>query len=67
MRQNHMRVRQAAEYLGVTVMTLFRWREEGRGPDWTRIAGMVIYDRKALDRFVEAEYDVYSSVSGRQV
>ena len=49
-----MNTEQAAEYIGVHVQTLKRWRQEGYGPEYRRVGRRkIVYDREALDRFLD--------------
>lgn len=45
----------AAEYLGVSVATLNRWRSTGEGPEYIALSRRAVgYTLEALDRFKEA-------------
>ena len=55
----YVREKEAAEFLGVSVMTLRAWRSRvGRDhPPVTKVGGMVMYSKKALEQFmVERTY-----------
>lgn len=46
---------QAGEYLGgVAAGTLSNWRVQGRGPQFTRVEGHVVYRVRDLDAYLEA-------------
>jgi hypothetical protein len=47
------RPKAAAEYLGVAVQTMARWRVEGRGPRYAKLGGAVVYSLRELDQFIE--------------
>jgi len=40
---------QSADYLGVTVQTLYQYRSDGRGPDSFTVGRSVFYGKAALD------------------
>ena len=43
----------AAEFLGIAVQTLARWRVEGIGPSYVKLgARLVAYPQDALEQFV---------------
>jgi hypothetical protein len=48
-----MRTREAAAYLGSTKSTLDKWRGSGKGPRYSRLNRIVVYDPDELDRFAE--------------
>jgi len=43
----------AAQYLGLSVPTLERWRRSFVGPDWIKMGGLVKYRKSALNRYLE--------------
>jgi excisionase family DNA binding protein len=45
---------QAAEQLHVKVGTLAQWRSQGRGPVFTRVGGLVMYERSDLQAYLVA-------------
>lgn len=45
----------AAVFLGVGYSTLKKWRSEGRGPNYAKVGGSVLYRPADLDVFVEAQ------------
>lgn len=45
---------QAALRLGVTARTLAKWRHEGRGPRYVKLARAIFYRASDLDAFEEA-------------
>ena len=42
----------AAKYVGRAPKTLAMWRMQGTGPEWTKNAGRVFYNKEALDAFM---------------
>lgn len=44
---------EAAEYLRLKKQTLANWRHTRRGPNYIKMGRYVIYDREALDQFIE--------------
>jgi len=48
------RTREAAQYLGVSPGTLEVWRCKGRGPRYSKLGKVVVYDPSDLDAFREA-------------
>ncbi|HWA95095.1 MAG TPA: helix-turn-helix domain-containing protein [Terracidiphilus sp.] len=55
MDNRYVREKEAATFLGVSVMTLRAWRSRvGRDhPPVTKVGGMVMYSKKALEEFME--------------
>lgn len=53
--QRWVDARDCGAYIGVSVHTLARWRSDGNdsGPPWVRIGGLVRYDLRAVDRWLE--------------
>lgn len=45
----------AAPIVGRSIDTLRRWRVEGNGPKYTKIAGRVFYDVADLDAWNDAQ------------
>ena len=45
---------QAAEYLNLKKQTLYNWRHERKGPDYTMIGRLPMYELCALDKFIES-------------
>ena len=43
----------AANYLGLAVQTLSRWRVEGGGPPYLKLGSRVRYDRADLDEWLD--------------
>jgi predicted site-specific integrase-resolvase len=56
---------QAAKYSGIPVSTLNAWRYEGRGPNFYKPAGRVLYDRQELDSFIRSGLRKSSSVRAK--
>lgn len=51
----YMNTSAAAQYLGISPITMSIWRVEGRGPEFVRVGGRSIrYRRSTLDSFVTA-------------
>jgi predicted DNA-binding transcriptional regulator AlpA len=47
--------RAAADFLGVSVLTLADWRVKGKGPVYTRAGGRLIkYRRSSLEAWIES-------------
>jgi excisionase family DNA binding protein len=44
----------AADYLSVSVGTLYNWRSKGRGPRYHVVGRIVRYHRDQLDAFLQA-------------
>ena len=49
-----LRTRDAAVYLGLSPGTLEVWRCKGRGPRYSKLGKVVVYDPADLDAFREA-------------
>ncbi|MEA4856547.1 MAG: helix-turn-helix transcriptional regulator [Solidesulfovibrio sp. DCME] len=49
-----LRTREAAAYLGVSAGTLEVWRCKGRGPRYSKLGKVVVYDPTDLDAFRES-------------
>jgi excisionase family DNA binding protein len=49
-----LRVKPAAEYLGVGVSTLNKLRISGGGPSYSKLGATVLYDAADLDAWAEA-------------
>lgn len=45
---------EVAEFFGVRVGTLARWRSDGGGPPYIKVGSLVRYRRVDLDKFVAA-------------
>jgi predicted DNA-binding transcriptional regulator AlpA len=43
----------AAEFIGASIPTLVRWRQNGEGPDYIKIGRLVKYRKSALERFLD--------------
>jgi len=46
--------KEAAEYLGLKVQTLYNWRHVRKGPDYVMIGGAPRYEPDALERFISS-------------
>ena len=49
-----MRSDAVAEYLGVMVPALEKWRQLGTGPDYVKVGRLVRYKKSALDAWIAA-------------
>ena len=47
-----MRSDAVAEYLGILVPALEKWRQLGTGPDYVKIGRLVQYKKSALDAWI---------------
>lgn len=45
---------EAAEHLGVPVVTLSDWRHKGRGPSFIKVGRLVRYDPEDLNTWINA-------------
>lgn len=45
-------IEQAAEWTGLTVKTLYRYRQQNIGPESFTYAGRVVYEESALERWL---------------
>ena len=45
---------EAALYLNLKKQTLYNWRHARKGPDYTMIGRLPMYERFELDRFIES-------------
>jgi DNA-binding transcriptional MerR regulator len=45
--------KEAAERIGISEQTLFRWRRESRGPPYLRVEGRVYYRPKDIDTWIK--------------
>ncbi len=46
-------VKEAADYLGLKVQTMYNWRHDRKGPDYVMIGGSPKYEMESLERFIE--------------
>jgi len=58
--ENPLRVKSAAAYLEakgwkISVDTMNRWRSKGKGPNYVKWGGRILYYPSDLDRFVEEQ------------
>lgn len=52
----HLRAKQAAAYLGISVSTFWRWVKQGRLHKGTRLsARCTVWPREELERFMEQQ------------
>jgi predicted DNA-binding transcriptional regulator AlpA len=47
-----LRVRDAADYIGLSISTLAKWRITGFGPRYIKAGARVLYDRADLDEWM---------------
>ncbi len=47
-----LRVRDAADYVGLSISTLAKWRITGFGPRYIKAGARVLYDRADLDEWL---------------
>ena len=45
--------KQVAKELGVSTLTLKKWRWEGKGPEWVKIERTVRYKRSDVDKWIK--------------
>jgi predicted DNA-binding transcriptional regulator AlpA len=50
----HLRTRQAAEYLGLSISNMEKMRFKGDGPPYAKLGRLVIYEMSDLDAWVNA-------------
>jgi transcriptional regulator with XRE-family HTH domain len=58
--------KEAAEYIGVSVTTLAKWRQRGNGPPWSAAFADPRYSLERLDQYM-TEAEVYNSVEAQQL
>lgn len=49
-----LNTKEAAEYLNLKKQTLYNWRHARKGPDYTMIGRLPMYERSILDRYIES-------------
>ncbi|RNE91428.1 AlpA family transcriptional regulator [Marichromatium sp. AB32] len=47
-----LRAKQASAYVGISYDHLQKLREKGRGPQWRKVGGIVLYDVQDLDAYI---------------
>jgi predicted DNA-binding transcriptional regulator AlpA len=52
--EERLRVRDAADYIGLSISTLAKWRITGFGPRYIKAGARVLYDRADLDEWLKA-------------
>ena len=57
---------EAADYLGLSVKTLRRWRWAGKGPRFLKLGGAVRYDPADLKAFIDAGRRTSTSDPGQE-
>lgn len=53
-----------AEYLGVSINTLRKWRWEGKGPKFIKLGSRVAYRVSDVEAFLEAQARLSTSDTG---
>jgi predicted DNA-binding transcriptional regulator AlpA len=53
-KRNHLTVAQTAEYCGLSVPTLQRYRAAGNGPRFIRFPHKILYDLRDVDEWLAA-------------
>jgi len=48
-----LKTNEAAEYLRLKVQTLANWRHNRKGPDYIKMGGYIMYEKKILDQFIK--------------
>ena len=49
------RSKEAAEYLGLKVQTLYNWKSARKGPDYVMIGATLRYELGTLDKFIASK------------
>ncbi|WP_417908557.1 helix-turn-helix domain-containing protein [Candidatus Electronema sp. PJ] len=70
-RETRFTTRQAVDYLNqtgfpVSKPTLERWRSQGTGPVYLRIASRILYPQSSLDEFLNGAAVIPARLSARQ-
>ena len=47
-------IKEAAEYLGLKVQTMYNWRHNRKGPDYVMIGSKPMYEHEALELFISS-------------
>lgn len=55
LRKRFLRPKEAAEILRVKPKTLANWRSLGKGPDWRRHGGLIVYEATDVFRFSDEQ------------
>lgn len=55
---------EAADFLGLSRLTLRNWRYKGRGPRFCKLGGAVRYDRTTLEAWLAAQERCSTSDTG---
>ena len=56
-----LRVRQAADLLGLSTQTLNNWRVTGGGPEFIKLGRRVLYRRETVDEFISSKTVAHTS------
>lgn len=54
-RRGAMRAKEAAEYMQVAEKTLANWRSLGRGPSYSKLGHVIVYQKADLDDFLNSQ------------
>jgi excisionase family DNA binding protein len=47
-------IKEAADYLGLKVQTMYNWRHSRKGPDYVMIGSTPKYEPDVLEQFIES-------------
>jgi hypothetical protein len=64
--KRYVTTEEAATYSGIPASTLRFWRAGGKGPNYFKPAGRVLYDLAELDAFIRSSIRRSGSVRARQ-
>ena len=53
--KSHLKTEEVAEYFGVSVAAVLKWRGQGRGPKWVRLGRCVRYPIDAVLAWAESQ------------
>lgn len=63
--RRYLSEKQTAEYLGLSIKTLQRYRIRGIGPKYIKCVGRVLYDRQDIDSWMEQQKVTSTSAYAR--
>ena len=63
--QRYLTPAQASRYTGIPSNTLNAWRYEGKGPNFYKPRGRVLYDKRELDQFIRSGIRKSSTVRAK--
>jgi len=58
-----LRLREAAEYIGISEDTLYRLRANGEGPPFIKIGQILLYDTRDIDAWLATKREIHRSIS----